>query len=100
MEPVEMICMADLLRQRAEVAPKAVALLAENVPWLTHERLWTQVVKVARVLSALGVSPPDRVDIVLPDGPEMAMAFLCVSSVATAALAEARGGSRQRASVS
>jgi acyl-CoA synthetase (AMP-forming)/AMP-acid ligase II len=66
MEQVEEMCMAGLLRNRAQVTPKAAAILAENAPVLTYDGLWTQVMKVARVLSALGVSPKDRVGIVLP----------------------------------
>ncbi len=85
MEQVQELGMAALLRNRANVAPQATAILAENREPLTYEGLWAHVVNVARVLSALRLSPKDRIAIVLPDGPEMAMAFLCVSSLATAA---------------
>src|SRR5271165_2334411 len=85
MEQDQELGMAALLRNRADAAPQAIAILAENRPSLTYHGLWAHVLNVARVLSVLRLTRKDRIAIVLPDGPEMAMAFLCVSSVAAAA---------------
>ena len=51
---------------------------------LTYGRLWRHVEGV-RTLHAMGVGRHDRVALVLPNGPEMAAAFLCVAAGATCA---------------
>ena len=52
---------------------------------LTYDRLWDHVDGVAAWLDTLDTRPRDRVVIVLPNGPEMATAFLGASLVATTA---------------
>jgi amino acid adenylation domain-containing protein len=75
--------LVDLLRLRAGRCPSHLALLApERVP-LTHGQLIRQVDETLVRLNALGLGRSSRIATVLPDGPEMAAAFLCVSAGAT-----------------
>jgi oxalate---CoA ligase len=64
---------------------QADAIGAPNKPWLTHGALRRQVADTAAALNAMGIGRGDRVAIVLPNGPEMASAFLSIASSATAA---------------
>src|SRR5205085_576375 len=47
--------------------------------------LWAEIERVAGQLRRLGVRPRERVAVVLPNGPEMALAFLATSACATCA---------------
>jgi acyl-CoA synthetase (AMP-forming)/AMP-acid ligase II/acyl carrier protein len=78
-------CLHDLLVLGAKRAPKAVAIAAPGRAPLTYANLHRQVEETVRCLNGLGVSRNDRVAIVLPNGPEMASAFLGVAAGATAA---------------
>jgi oxalate---CoA ligase len=62
-----------------------VALAAPARAPLTYAALREQVRRTAAALNALGVGRNDTVAIVLPNGPELACAFLSIASVATAA---------------
>jgi oxalate---CoA ligase len=75
----------ELLREWAERTPAAVALVAPDRQPLTYRRLLSQVEVTIRALSAAGLGRNDRVAIVLPNGPEMAVTFLAVASCATCA---------------
>ena len=75
----------ELLRARAEHAPEAVAIRAPGRSALTYRGLLGQVDGVVRSLNVRGVHPSDRVAIVLPNGPEMAVAFLGVAAGAICA---------------
>ena len=61
------------------------ALGAPGRPSLDHAGLRAQVETTAAELAGLGLGPGDAVAIVLPNGPEMAAAFLGVASAAVAA---------------
>jgi len=74
-----------LLKERARVQPNAPAILAPGSAPLTYEGLWEQTMHVAGGLQSLGVSHSTRVAVVLPNGPEMAAAFLGVAACATCA---------------
>ena len=74
-----------LVKTQGERDPHAVAILAPNRPPLTYEALCLQVERTAEQLAATGITRHDRVAIVLPNGPEMATAFLGVASWATSA---------------
>jgi acyl-CoA synthetase (AMP-forming)/AMP-acid ligase II/acetyltransferase-like isoleucine patch superfamily enzyme/acyl carrier protein len=74
-----------LLKGAAERTPAAVALLAPDRQPLTYRRLLGQVEGTSRALSAAGLGRNDRVAVVLPNGPEMAAAFLAIASCATCA---------------
>ena len=78
-------CIQQVLQRHAERTPDAIAIAAPNRTPISYRRLWAHVVDIAGVLRAFGLGPGDRVALVLPDGPEMAVAFLAVSAVGTAA---------------
>jgi acyl-CoA synthetase (AMP-forming)/AMP-acid ligase II len=75
----------DLLKGLAQRNPEAVAISAPDCRPLSYGRLLFQVEETVRALSALGLKRNDRVAVVLPNGPEMAVAFLGVASGATCA---------------
>jgi acyl-CoA synthetase (AMP-forming)/AMP-acid ligase II/thioesterase domain-containing protein len=70
----------------AERTPDAVALTGPGRTPLTYERLASQIDRTVRALNTLGVGRGDRVAVALPQGPEMAAAFLAISAGAVAAL--------------
>ena len=61
------------------------AIGAPERPDLDYGGLSAQVAETAAQLAGAGIGPGDAVAIVLPNGPEMAAAFLCVGSCAVAA---------------
>jgi oxalate---CoA ligase len=63
----------------------AVALAAHQTPPLTYAGLRALIERTTATLNDLGIGLGDRVAIVLPNGPEMATAFLSVASAATSA---------------
>ena len=62
-----------------------VALGAPGRPGLTYAALRDVIAQVRASLHAWGLGRKDRVALVLPNGPEMAAAFLAVASTATTA---------------
>ena len=75
----------NLIEMRAIQSPEAIAIAAPGRRPLSYYGLQTQIQSVAAALRSLGVARHDRVAIVLPSGPEIAVAFLAVASVATSA---------------
>ncbi len=78
--------MADTLS--ALIAPhpaEAPAIGALDRPWLTYGGLRDLTRATRASLRAAGVGPGDRVAIVLPNGPEMATAFVTIAQSATTA---------------
>lgn len=69
----------------ARGADDAAALLAPGRPPLSYHGLRRQADKTVRQLNELGVGRAASVAIVLPNGPEMASAFVCIASGATTA---------------
>lgn len=63
----------------------AVAIMAPGRIPLTYGRLNSHIEHTVRTLNKMGVGRNDRVAVVLPNGPEMATAFLSVASGATCA---------------
>ena len=61
------------------------AIGAPGREWMTYEGLRDLAVEVAASLNGMGIDADDRVAIVLPNGPEMATAFVTVGQVATTA---------------
>ncbi len=78
-------CLADLLARRARRQPDAPAILAPGRAPLTYGGLIEHVEDVVRRLNATGIGRADRVAVVLPNGPEMAIAFLAVAAGASCA---------------
>jgi acyl-CoA synthetase (AMP-forming)/AMP-acid ligase II len=74
-----------LLERAAARDPEAVALAAPGRGPLTYGGLVTRVARAAETLRALGIAGGDRVAIVAPNGPEMAVAFLAAASCAVCA---------------
>ena len=62
-----------------------VAIAAHGAPPLAYAALRALIDRSVRALNDLGIGRGDRVAIVLPNGPEMATAFLCVASAAASA---------------
>ena len=62
-----------------------VAITAPTREPLSFDGLRTEVDRLAGQLAAAGIGPTDRVGIVLPNGPEMAVTFLAVASCAASA---------------
>jgi acyl-CoA synthetase (AMP-forming)/AMP-acid ligase II len=78
-------CLPHLLQGQAAHTPNALAILAPGRAPLTYGRLHRHMHDVVRVLRALGLGRNDRIALVLPNGPEMAVAFLSVAAGATCA---------------
>ena len=74
-----------MLKQNAATFGPRAALLSDGSEPLSHQELWDQVTSTVTALNRLGVGRGDRVAIVLPQGPDLAVAFLAVAAGATAA---------------
>jgi oxalate---CoA ligase len=74
-----------LLTCRARTAPGLFAIAAPGRSPLTYSCLIRQVERTVEALRAFGLNRNDRVALVLPNGPEMAVAFLAVAAGATCA---------------
>lgn len=74
-----------LIEARAERNPASVAIVAPNRTPLTFRALSRQIDETIRRLHAMGICRGDRVAIVLPNGPEMLVAFIAVAAMATSA---------------
>jgi acyl-CoA synthetase (AMP-forming)/AMP-acid ligase II len=68
-----------------EGAASSVAIAAAGVSGLTYAGLSSQVARTVDQLNAFGVGRNDRVALVLPNGPELATAFVAVAAGTTAA---------------
>ena len=74
-----------IIARIAAGADDAPAIAAPERRSLTHGGLRRLIAEAAGQLNALGIGRGDRVAIVLPNGPEMATAFLAVAATATTA---------------
>lgn len=74
-----------LVKYQAQHAPDAAAILAAGFEDTSFADLSMHISRLARQLNASGVKRNDRIAIVLPNGADMAVAFLAVASVATSA---------------
>ncbi len=63
----------------------APAIVSPDGSVLTHGELRAEVDRLAARLRSLGVGPADRIAIVMPNGPEMAIAFLAAGCAGCAA---------------
>ena len=73
----------EVLRLRSRTLRDIPVLLAPNRQPLTWAALGAQLDYVGEFLGGLGIGGADRIAVVLPDGPELASAFLTVSACAT-----------------
>ncbi|HSK31725.1 MAG TPA: AMP-binding protein, partial [Candidatus Limnocylindria bacterium] len=74
--------LARLLELRAEDRASAAAIAGATGKPLSYRRLFVQAQEVAGALNTLGVGQGDRVAAVLPNGPELAAAFVTISAAA------------------
>src|SRR5438046_4050759 len=74
-----------MLEQNASHFGARAALLSDGHEPLSHQQLRNQVAVTVTALNPLGVGRGDRVAIVLPQGPDLAVTFLAVAAGATAA---------------
>jgi len=72
----------DLVRPHPDAAP---AIGAPGRPWLDYAGLRRLTAEIGETLAAAGIGPGDRVAIVLPNGPEMAAAFVAIAGRAVTA---------------
>lgn len=79
------LCIPHLLGIVAEQAATATAIGAPGRTPLSYDRLLLHVHEVRETLNAMGVGRNDRVALVVPNGPEMAVAFVAVAASATCA---------------
>jgi acyl-CoA synthetase (AMP-forming)/AMP-acid ligase II len=75
----------ELLEHQAGRIPDAPAILAPGRAPLSYSRLYQHIEQTGRVLRAMGLGRHDRVAVVLPSGPEMAVALLAVAAGAVCA---------------
>jgi oxalate---CoA ligase len=74
----------ELLQTGAKQHPEATAILSPGRSSLNYRQLLSQVDYAIESLKVSGITRGERIVIVLPPGPELATAFLAVSSAATA----------------
>ena len=73
------------LQEWATRMPDAIAVAAPGRPALSYARLCDQIIAGARSLHSFGIGRGDRIAIVLPQGPDLAVTVLTVAAVAAAA---------------
>ena len=78
-------CLPHILEHHAKRSPDAPAILASGRAPLTYSRLYRHIDEMGRTLRAMGIARRDRVAVVLPNGPEMAVTILTVAASATCA---------------
>ena len=82
---VPCLCLPHLLEHQARRSPDAPAILAPGRTPLTYGRLFQHIEEMERRLRAMGIGRHDRIVIVLPNGPELAVAILTVAASAACA---------------
>lgn len=75
----------DLLAHHAWRIPDAPAILGQARAPLTYGRLHQHIDTMGRTLRAMGIGRHNRIAVVLPNGPELAVAILTVASTAVCA---------------
>jgi acyl-CoA synthetase (AMP-forming)/AMP-acid ligase II/thioesterase domain-containing protein/acyl carrier protein len=80
---LQVLTIGQLLCEQAEQNPHSIAIAAPNRLSLTYSRLYTHIQDTVKTLNSMGLGRGERIAIVLPNGPEMAVAFLAVSACAT-----------------
>jgi acyl-CoA synthetase (AMP-forming)/AMP-acid ligase II/aryl carrier-like protein len=75
-------CLAELLACHAQMSPQRHAILGRGCLPVTYRALWLCTNRVARALRNNGVGRSDRVALVLPRGPESAVATVAIATAA------------------
>ena len=73
-------CLQELLSHYSQIAPDRGAILGLGRPPMTYSALWAQTNNVVRELRSVGLGRADRVAVVLPAGPEAAVAMVTVAT--------------------
>jgi acyl-CoA synthetase (AMP-forming)/AMP-acid ligase II len=76
---------AHLLEHQATHIPDAPAILAPGRAPLTYGRLYQHIDKMGRTLRDMGIGHRDRIAVVLPNGPELAVAVFAVAAIGACA---------------
>jgi acyl-CoA synthetase (AMP-forming)/AMP-acid ligase II len=79
------LCLPHLLEHQAKRIPAALAILAPGRAPLTYGRLGRHIEEMGRMLRSMGIGRHDRIALVLPNGPELAVAILAVATIAACA---------------
>ena len=74
-----------LILDQSKIRPEAPAILFPSKKALSYQQLLWHLQTTVLRLARFGIQPGDRLAVVLPNGPEMATAFLAISSVCTCA---------------
>jgi len=82
---VPFFCLPHLLEHQAQRIPDSPAILAPGRAPLIYSRLYQHVEKMGQALRGMGIGRRDRIVVVLPNGPELAVTILAVSTSAVCA---------------
>src|SRR5215471_3689899 len=82
---VPFLCLPHLLEHQNQRIPNAPAIMAAGRAPLSYGRLYQHVQEMGRTLRGMRIGRHDRIAVVLPNGPEMAVAILAVAASATCA---------------
>src|SRR5262249_16088946 len=74
-----------LLQPHAKPSPDGPAILAPGRVPLTYSRLYQHIEHTGHTLRAMGMGRHDRIVVMLPNGPEMAVAILAAAASAVCA---------------
>src|SRR6266446_7716622 len=78
-------CLPHLLELHARRIPDALAILAPGRAPLTYSQLHQHIENTEDTLRAMGIGRHDRIVVMLPNGPEMAVAILATAASAVCA---------------
>jgi acyl-CoA synthetase (AMP-forming)/AMP-acid ligase II len=76
---------SQIIMDEGENSPDYPAILSPGKETISYRVLSKHLHSTALLLTRLGIRPGDRLAVVLPNGPEMATAFLAISAVCTCA---------------
>lgn len=83
--PETMVTIYSIIEKFAKETPKASAICAPKLSDLSYEELFKQIKYVGSYFQTIGINRNDRIAIVVPNGPEMAVSFLSVASYTASA---------------
>ena len=75
----------EIIKEHAEKRPDAPAIIAPGAMPLSYKALHNHILYVTETLNSMGIGRNSRVAVALPNGPEMAAAFLGISACAACA---------------
>jgi acyl-CoA synthetase (AMP-forming)/AMP-acid ligase II len=82
---IQFSCIPHFLEYQVKRIPDAPAILAPGRTPLTYRHLHRHIEYTGRALRAIGIGRRDRVAVVLPNGPDLAVATLAVAAIAVCA---------------